>query len=163
MPAVVQHHHLLDGQLMTLITFQGDSVLFKGDKVGSEQACCCGDGGCDCPADCDPLELSVTLTYCNMTAQVVVPVPGSGNMQVNNGDDFLIVEASITCLPTPPCGWAVDVLVCYRCNEMMNGEGFFAVVPQQANGCPDTGAVDLTCFGDQFGIPCATNPTASIG
>ena len=38
---MVQHYHLCDD--MTLITVQDGAVVMKDGKVGTEQACCCGD------------------------------------------------------------------------------------------------------------------------
>lgn len=40
MRQVVQHHNLC-GWLMTLIAFQGNDVILRDGKVGTEQACCC--------------------------------------------------------------------------------------------------------------------------
>lgn len=38
---------------MTFITFQNGSVVMSGDFVGTEQGCCCGDGG-PCPPGFEP-------------------------------------------------------------------------------------------------------------
>lgn len=59
---MVLHHHLLDGQLMTLITFQDGKAVFRNGKVGSEQECCCQQP-CLC-TDC-PDELGFTITFYN--------------------------------------------------------------------------------------------------
>ena len=81
---------------------------------------------------------------------------------------FLIVSASISC---DTCGWYVNIGVCAYCDatQQFASDGFtgyvpFAATPQSGNEyCPESGQVDLTCFGLQFGLPCLTNPTATIG
>lgn len=62
MPAVVLYHDLLyrDGERMTLIALQGGKVVMYGDKVGTEQECCCS-AVCVCP-DMQSLCISVSLT-----------------------------------------------------------------------------------------------------
>jgi len=49
---VVQHHHLCDGNDMTLITFEDGKAVFRDGKVGTEQACCCEEGEVCCNPDC---------------------------------------------------------------------------------------------------------------
>ena len=60
---MVQHHHLCDGDGMTLITVQDGAVVMRDGQVGTEQACCCGDEECTCEQlvydDC-PAEFTVT-------------------------------------------------------------------------------------------------------
>jgi len=48
---VVQHHHLCNGDGMTLITFEDGKAVFRDGKVGTEQACCC-DQECPCLEPC---------------------------------------------------------------------------------------------------------------
>lgn len=62
MPAVVLYHDLLnrDGERMTLIALQGGKVVMYGDKVGTEQECCCP-AVCVCP-DMQSLCISISLT-----------------------------------------------------------------------------------------------------
>jgi hypothetical protein len=38
---LVQHHDVLDGSLMTLITFSANKAIFRDGAIGTEQACCC--------------------------------------------------------------------------------------------------------------------------
>jgi hypothetical protein len=45
---VVQHHNLCHGDGMTRITLQDGRVVLRDGKVGTQQGCCCGGGGCPC-------------------------------------------------------------------------------------------------------------------
>lgn len=124
---------------------------------------------CKCCSDSCENEMTVSVTWCGMTVTETLPIPGVLNQAQANLPDgsYLIVSASISC---GPCGWAVSVGVCAYCEatEEAASDGFDAFVPfadQPDAGrsyCPQSGAVDLQCFGDQFGIPCVTNPTVSI-
>ncbi len=122
-----------------------------------------------CAFECES-ELTIEVTFCGMTAVRTVPIPGilDGN-QIETLPDgsYLIVSASISC---GPCGWALDIGVCAYCEatQQAASDGFTALIPfaatAEATGgyCPESGAVDLTCFGEQFGIPCVTTTTAEI-
>jgi len=121
-----------------------------------------------CATDCDT-EVSISVSFCGMTVTATVPIPGTlGFAQENLPDgSYLIVSAQISC---GPCGWFFDMGVCAYCDatQQAASDAFTASIPfaatPEANGtyCPETGAVTLTCLGDQFGIPCVTNPTVSI-
>lgn len=129
------------------------------------------DPPCKCCAfECGE-ELTVSLTFCGMTVTATIPIPGQIEFpdgQVNLPDgSFIILGASIVC---DVCHWVVNVSVCAFCDatQQFASDAFEAFVPfadtpfEFNRYCPKTGVVDLECFGDQFGIPCVTNPTASI-
>lgn len=135
-------------------------VFFSGETDGRPCKCC----AFECEA-----ELDIQVTFCGMTLNATVQIPGVLSFaQVDLPDgSYIILSAQITC---GPCGWAVDIGVCAYCDatQQAASDGFVASIPfadsPEANGsyCPETGAIDLTCFGDQFGIPCVTTTTASI-
>lgn len=121
-----------------------------------------------CSTDCST-ELSISVSFCGMTVTETLTIPGflgQGIATLPDGS-YLILSAQIDC---GPCGWSVLIGVCAYCEatQQAASDGFTAFLPfadnPEADGryCPDTGAVDLVCFGEQFGIPCVTNPTASI-
>ena len=140
----------------TLLVF----VRERGDQDDLPCKCCSP----DCSTD-----LSISVSFCGMTVNATVPIPGVLNQAQANLPDgsYLIVSAQIDC---GPCGWSVLIGVCAYCDatQQAASDGFTAFIPfaatPEADGryCPETGAVDLVCFGDQFGIPCVTTPTASI-
>lgn len=142
--------------------------LHAGRVFLSEQT---DDTPCKCCAFECVSELSIEVSFCGMTAVRAVPIPGilDGN-QIETLPDgsYLIVSAQIAC---GPCGWALDIGVCGYCESTQEAasDGFTALIPfaatAEAGGgyCPEPGFVDLTCFGEQFGIPCVTNTTAEIG
>jgi len=124
---------------------------------------------CKCCATSCPTQVSISVTFCGMTVTATVPLPGVlGFAQETLPDDsYLIVSAQISCTP---CGWFFDMGVCAYCaaTQQAASDGFTAAIPfastAKADGtyCPRTGAVTLTCFGEQFGIPCVTTPSVSI-
>ena len=125
---------------------------------------------CKCCATSCSTQVSISVSFCGMTVTTTVPIPGVlGFAQANLPDgSYLIVSAQIAC---GPCGWGLSMGVCGYCEETQEAasDGFsaaipFAEMPQHANGtyCPQAGAVNLECFGDQFGIPCVTNPSVII-
>lgn len=121
-----------------------------------------------CAFECEA-ELTVETTFCGMTVTETLPIPGILNQGQANLPDgsYLILSAEISCTA---CGWELLIGVCAYCDAtgQAASDAFTASIPfsdtAEAGGgyCPDFGAVDLTCFGDQFGIPCVTNTTASI-
>lgn len=121
-----------------------------------------------CSFDCDE-DLTVSVSFCGMTVTETLPIPGILNQGQANLPDgsYLIVSAMISC---GPCGWYVDIGICAYCDAtgQAASDAFTGFVPfadtAEPDGkyCPTAGAVDLTCFGAQFGIPCVTNTTASI-
>lgn len=121
-----------------------------------------------CATECDT-EVSISVSFCGMTVAATLPIPGIlGLAQATLPDgSYLIVSAQISCTP---CGWFLDMGVCAYCDatQQAASDGFTAAIPfaatPNANGtyCPQTGAVTLTCFGEQFGIPCVTTPSVSI-
>lgn len=124
---------------------------------------------CKCCSDSCASEMTITVTFCGMTVTETLPIPGILNQGLVNLPDgsYLIVSAAIGCVA---CGWAVSVGVCAYCDATGEAasDGFDALVPfadQPQDGrfyCPESGAVDLKCFGAQFGVPCKTNPVVTI-
>lgn len=121
-----------------------------------------------CATECDT-EVSISVSFCGMTVTATVPIPGildSAQATLPDGS-YLIVSAQIACTS---CGWFLDMGVCAYCDATQEAasDAFTASIPfagtANADGtyCPQTGSVTLTCFGDQFGIPCVTTPTVSI-
>lgn len=137
-------------------------VFFRERGDADDLPCKC------CAADCES-QLTINVTFCGMTVEETLPIPGILNQGIDTlpDDSFLIVSASISC---GPCGWYLDIGVCAYCvaTNQFASDGFtgyvpFAATPEAGGGyCPEAGAVDLTCFGDQFGIPCITTATATI-
>lgn len=138
-----------------------NSRVFLSESNDSRPCKCCS---FDCSTD-----LSISVSFCGMTVTATVPIPGNlDSAQANLPDgSYLIVSGSISC---GPCGWALDIGVCGYCESTQEAasDGFTALIPfaatAEATGgyCPESGAVDLTCFGEQFGIPCVTTTTAEI-
>lgn len=149
-------------------SIDGKIRMHDGDVFFSEED---DDTPCKCCAlECEE-EVTITVTFCGMTAERTLPIPGilDGNQFESLPDgSYLIVSAQISC---GPCGWDLSIGVCAFCvaTDQAASDGFTGVIPFADNPapgggyCPKSGAVDLTCFGDQFGIPCVTNPTASVG
>lgn len=144
----------------------GKVVLLNGlVRVGSEgdtRPCKCCAGVCDA-------DLSIEITFCGMTLNATVAIPGVlpfAQVDLPDGS-YIIASGTISC---GPCGWAVDIGVCAYCEatQQAASDGFVASIPFADNPedgggyCPQTGGIDLTCFGDQFGIPCVTTTTAFI-
>lgn len=141
--------------------------IFMAERgVEDELPCKC------CAQECDS-ELTVSVTFCGMTVTETIPIPGMimfPNGQANLPDgSYLILSANTSC---GPCGWFVDIGVCAYCDATQEAasDAFSATVPfddtpsppDSNTYCPEPGPVNLTCFGDQFGLPCLTNPTATI-
>lgn len=170
---MVLYHDLLyrDGERMTLIALQGGKVVMYGDKVGTEQECCCGAEGCgECAESCSAT-VSVRVEWCGMEVEFSLPIPGSVGFTEDpdppDAESYLTVSASIAC---GTCGWILEITVCANCaaTNQFASDGFTAFIPfastQEAGGgyCPQSGTVELECFGEQFGIPCKTTATATI-
>lgn len=172
---MVRRVHLRHGSVMidpiaTLRTIGGTAriVMNQGAVLLLER----GDTrGCKCCAfECDD-EVTVSVTFCNHTTTLTIPIPGSNSVQDNfgaNNESFIIINASISCTA---CGWLLSILVCAYCEEtfFIASDGFDALIPfaesEETPGdghCPESGEVDLICFGEQFGIPCVTVTTATI-
>ena len=158
---------------MTRITFQDGKVVLRDGKVGTEDACCCGE--CVCP-ECEGLNVSVTIEFCGRSVALTIPVPGTdfGRDPIEPGPndpfdpdaDYLIVSGDMTCGelgPDEECGWFLSLFICYQCNNIQDGEGYNAFIPKGDDDCPQLGPVTLVCFGAQFNSPCVTSVTASVG
>lgn len=119
-----------------------------------------GKCGCCCPPcvdDCE--ELTVTASYCDITATVTCPAPGqSESVQETDGENYIIVNSSITC----ECGeWCVTVSLCIVCNGLLHGDVFYGCVTQEET-CP-VGDIPLECLSEQlFNIPCVATVTATL-
>ena len=138
-----------------------DGLVFLSEQTDDRPCKCCA---LECEA-----ELDIEVTFCGMTLNATVQIPGILTFaQVDLPDgSYIILSAQISC---GVCGWELNIGVCAYCESTQQAasDAFIASVPfadtAEATGgyCPETGAVDLTCFGDQFGIPCVTTTTASI-
>lgn len=142
-----------------------DGLVWLSER-GDTRACKC------CAFECDG-EVTISVTFCNYTATLQMPIPGFANFnddldQEGPGVSYMIIDASIAC---GPCGWYLTITICAYCEEtdLFVSEGFTALIPFAedeevfGNGhCPEDGEVVLECFGDQFGIPCVTVTTATI-
>lgn len=142
-----------------------DLRIFMAERnVNDDLPCKC------CAQECES-EMTVSVSFCGMTVTETLAIPGILNQGQANLPDgsYLILSASISC---GPCGWFVDIGVCAYCDatqeaasDAFTGTVPFDDTPSPPNSntyCPELGAVNLTCFGDQFGLPCLTNPTANI-
>lgn len=154
-----------DGDVwMVRDAFNDEFVRVAG--VGDLAVCKC------CAFECQA-ELTISVSFCGMSATVVVPIPGilGGAEPVATlpDDSYIILGAQVSCTP---CGWFVDITICAFCVETQEAasDGYTAFVPFSDTAedeaalfyCPAGGEVDLVCFGEQFGIPCVTTTTASI-
>lgn len=142
-----------------------DGLVWLSER-GDNRPCKC------CAFECDD-EVTITITFCGYTETFSIPIPGFGGINLDldgggPGESYLIADAEISC---GPCGWFLSISICAFCEEtnVFASDGFTALIPFAdeeetlgAGYCPESGAVDLECFGDQFGIPCVTVTTASI-
>ena len=130
------------------------------------------DRPCKCCAFECAAEVTVEVTFCGHTQDLQVTIPGSSFINVDldgegPSESYINLSASISC---SACGWYLEIGVCAFCEATNTyaSDSFFAFIPfadtAEATGgyCPEPGVVDLTCFGDQFGIPCITTATAEI-
>jgi hypothetical protein len=154
------------------IGLKGGRVLFVDDRVRAGEPddttlCKC------CAASCES-EVTVSCTFCGMTAEETFSIPGilttggPGLPDVSASlpdGSYIILSAQISCTP---CGWALLIGVCAFCvaTSQFSSDGFTALIPfagaESPGGCPEAGPVTLECFGLQFGIPCSTTTTATI-
>lgn len=130
------------------------------------------DRACKCCAfECE-VEVTISISFCGMSVNVTMPIPGFLNSLLSTVElpdgSFIVPSASIYCTP---CGWTLDIGICAYCVEtdQFASEGFTASIPFAATEetlgaghCPESGAVELECFGEQFGIPCITTTSATI-
>lgn len=127
------------------------------------------DRPCKCCAfECEA-DLTISVSFCGMTINATLEIPGVldfGEATLPDGS-YIILSAQIGCTP---CGWELNLGICAYCESTQEAgsDAFTASVPFAASAeagggyCPETGAVTLTCFSEQFGIPCVTTTTASI-
>lgn len=139
-----------------------DGKVFLSEQSDDTPCKCCA---LECAA-----ELTIEVAFCGMTAIRTIPIPGVLNdnqIETLPDDSYLVVSAEIFCTA---CGWELLIGVCGYCasTEQYASDSFTALIPfsgtpEDGGGyCPETGNVDLTCFGAQFGIPCVTTTTAEI-
>lgn len=151
-----------DGKIRLHLTAT-DELVFMVEDSSDTRPCKC------CSFDCAS-ELTVEVSFCGMTATETLAIPAFlDSQQVVTLPDgsYIILSAQIYCTP---CGWVMEIGVCAYCDATQEAaaDAFTATVPfsptAEADGtfCPETGAVTLECFGDQFGIPCITTTTATI-
>jgi hypothetical protein len=154
---------------MTKVKLRDEKVPLRGNAIylveddADLRPCKC------CAAQCGTL--TVTVEWCGMTVTKVVAIPGTAadfsipDATLPDGS-YMYVSVAIGCTP---CGWQLGIGICAACvaTNQFTGEAWEALVPfaetPAADGgyCPG-GPVALTCFGDQFGIPCVTSATATI-
>lgn len=141
-----------------------DGKVFMSEEADDRPCKCCAT---ECAA-----ELTIEVSFCGMTVTEPILIPGIltypyGIATLPDGS-YLIVSAEISCTA---CGWEVLIGVCGYCDSTgaAASDSFTAFVPFAATAeqppnlyCPEAGAVDLVCFGQQFGIPCVVTPTATI-
>lgn len=140
-----------------------DGLVWLSER-GDTRACKC------CAFECEG-EVTVSVTFCSHTTTLTIPIPGSNSVQDifgTNSESFINIDASISCTA---CGWLLSILVCAYCEDTFEiaSDGFDAVIPfaesEETPGggyCPESGEVELICFGEQFGNPCVTVTTATI-
>lgn len=125
---------------------------------------------CYCCAESCSTEVEILVEWCGMSVSFSLPIPGSSGFVEDPApppDSYLIADAQISCTT---CGWVLLISVCAYCDatNQFASDAFTAVIPfaatQAPSGgyCPAPGQVELECFGEQFGIPCATTTTAEI-
>jgi hypothetical protein len=147
------------------VPLRGSGAVFFGEEGDSRPCKCCATA---CAG-----ELSIAVSFCGMTVNESIPIPGvlffPAGFQALPDGSYLILSAEISCTP---CGWAVSLGVCAFCvaTDQAASDAFtalvpFAAAPEQPPNfyCPEAGPVNLVCFGDQFGIPCVTAAGAVIG
>lgn len=113
---------------MTAVTFKDNSVVMRGDLVGTEQACCC----CTCPAGCvDGLQISLGGTPSCAGGYYFDAIPCT----------FGSISASMYCLNGT---WFVSVSVCCFENEGVCTVVYEAQLPCEEDSLPPAGVVTLT-------------------
>ena len=153
---------------MTLLARLRDGKVVATDGLvhlreqGDPTACKC------CASECES-EVTISVSFCGMTINATLEIADVPYFREATLPDnsYIFLWAEISCTP---CGWKLNLLICAYCvsTQEAGSDAFTASVPfatsAEAGGgyCPETGAIDLTCFGDQFGIPCVTTTTASI-
>jgi hypothetical protein len=133
-------------------------------RLGTE-----GDGvSCGCCASECAQTLDVSASFCGMTVNLTVPIPGEMFQGESLPDgSFLFMGAQVFC---SPCGWVVAVFIsgfCEETSEFVSADWtglvlFSDVVEADGTSCPRSGAVDLVCPAAEFGFPCGVTPVASI-
>lgn len=149
------------------LTVSENALVVHGDKLGTELACCC----CGpCAASCDQT-VTIHVEWCGMEVDITLPIPGSSGFVEDTSppdeNSYLIVDALIGC---GSCGFNLIISVCAACTDTSEfaSDSFTAFIPfaatEEPEGgfCPQSGEIELVCFGDQFGFPCKTTATATI-
>jgi hypothetical protein len=154
---------------MTNITLQDGSVVLRGGKVGTEQACCCG---CDCGTNCEQ-EITIEWVRDGLSATLTVPFDGTVVTEPDSaaGDTgFALFQASASCGnlgPNGECGWLVELLTCgcdpydpflFICGAFSSR--LTAFIPYGEDGCPEAGEYEFVC--DDGDDPCEDTATGTI-
>jgi hypothetical protein len=155
---------LRDGRVV-LTTDAFDQLRVRMADISDPSACAC------CAEECSST-LSVVVEFCDMIVEKEIAIPGQftdisePQAELEDGS-YMYVTIEIACTP---CGWTLGIGICAFCvaTNQSTGESWTALIPfadeEEAGGgsCPQPGAVDLECFGLQFGIPCITTASATI-
>jgi hypothetical protein len=149
---------------MSEITFQDGKVLFRDGKVGTEQACCCGECA-PCP-DLQSLCISITLTDYNGTVytadetDVFWFMSGdsiSGSVNFPNFDYSLLLRCENGNISVF-AGWAFVIAGC-----ICTSGGGSAVIPCSSDPkwylATASGEIEF----DQFGDPCDGDCPPNLG
>ena len=147
----------IDGEPMTLITFDGGKVVLRDGKVGTEQACCCS---AVCGDNClDTVTVDVSVAGYAVTLTFSVADGSDTHSEFVGLFDYFLVSAFITCALVDGAPlWTLVVSVCWQNGNDFGSEDWEGEVLADGSGCPETGSVAM---GVTFGNGDAT-VTASI-
>ncbi len=94
---------------MTLITFQDGTVVFHGEKVGTEQACCCDQPCCITSTNCT---ITVTVAYSNGQTRT------NGQNQLNeDGNEIASTAISAFITDCNTVGFSHEIINDVTCNQ----------------------------------------------
>ena len=133
----------IDGEPMTLITFDSGKVVMRDGKVGTEQECCCDDEPCVCPPCSD--EFSFSVAWAGLTATTTTCFDGgySGAAFEFNDDGLIAINVSATC---EDGNWTLSASLCYDQDGCLVASNYSVVIPCEdvdEDGFPSAGAVTL--------------------
>jgi hypothetical protein len=151
---------------MTLITFQDGTVVFRGEKVGTEQACCCPVCA-PCP-DLESLCISITLTDYNGTVYTadeddIAWAGETGTVYFSGFDYSVTIACDIAVLGgiSVSAGWAGLIgsnLGCI-CTSGRGDDG----IPCSPDPQWYAGTASGTMFFDDIGVPCEPECPETLG
>ena len=133
---------------MTLITFDDGKVVMRDNKVGTEQACCCG-CALACGEDCQQT-VTVNFSVGGFDGQIVFIVADEGAGVDPMPDNYNSAGAVISCSVVDGCAtWLLAFNACYFDDVTTVAEQFEGFIEADSNGCPRTGNVTMTeVFGE---------------